>query len=216
MIGGGQKSKKTNVAQRFAKNAKELRDAKKTKKTGLKVRIRKAKIQNNQASLTSQEHSKAQLSAKDRQEYSGRSRAESKKPEMPVKPENSWEMYEKVEQEKRLIMWSGITFFMVLITFFWVYNFNNVFLVEADKQIAGKSWEELSDEFGQQLEQMKIDIEKIQAFEDQSGLSQAGILPDNDKLETGTSSKNEIIFSDEDIEILKEKLENTNKPVINN
>ena len=40
-------------------------------------------------------------------------------------------IYDRADREKKMIMWSGVTFFMVLVIGFWLFNLKTVFKVDA-------------------------------------------------------------------------------------
>ena len=104
--------------------------------------------------------------------------------------------------DKRLIMWSGISFFMVLILLFWFLNIKNVFRNIKDSSSPSQfSWSEISDEFDKTMKQIKQGVDE---------LKQLGMIAN-----TSTSTPPEIDQStqDEDVELnetdiikLKDKL----------
>jgi hypothetical protein len=82
---------------------------------------------------------------------------------------------EKEERDKRMIMWLGIAFFMVLIIGFWFYNINSIFRTSnlADKQVSDFDWEKIKNEFKKATDEVKknmAEIKKIQAPELQNTL----------------------------------------------
>lgn len=118
----------------------------------------------------------------------------------------------KLDKEKQLIIFSGVTFFMVLIAFFWIINVSQVFekmriASDDDNDLAG-TWQELSEGLGQRLDQMKVNLDKIDELKDnliaeEYNFSATEKLPGND---LGTSTEDEI--TEEQVEKLKEILEN--------
>ncbi len=106
---------------------------------------------------------------------------------------------ETVEREKKLIMYTGIAFFMILIVSVWIFNIKNVF--ESTKAKTGDNTarvqlNEITDEFSKNMEQLKQGLEEIKSLEKNSS-TQNEILPEEAE---------EKINPDE-IEKLKEKLE---------
>lgn len=105
----------------------------------------------------------------------------------------------KAEREKGLIMYTGIAFFMILITSVWIFNMKSVF--ESTKAKAGDNaaqvkLNEITDEFSENMKQIKQGLEEIKSLEKNSS-AQNEILPE----EAGKK------INPDEIEKLKEKLE---------
>lgn len=118
----------------------------------------------------------------------------------------------KVEKEKRFIMWSGITFFMILILVFWVYNTRQVMRnisQEADNETI-LDWQELGADVSTRLEQMRSDLDQIKALRTDSTSTPTATLPINEDVNTGPSTSSGLDLSEEELKILKEKLEQDN------
>jgi len=80
-------------------------------------------------------------------------------------------IYEKIEKDKKMMLIAGVSFFMVLICGFWVYNIKQVFKqtaksIENNSEIS--SWTEMTDELSGKIIEMKDGLEKIKEFENQS------------------------------------------------
>lgn len=73
----------------------------------------------------------------------------------------------QVEKQKRLIMWSGVTFFMILIAVFWIYNMKltvrNVSL-SSEEGLSLSRWQELTEELEKRMTEVNEDAEAIGAF----------------------------------------------------
>lgn len=105
----------------------------------------------------------------------------------------------KIEREKKFIMYTGIAFFMILITSVWIFNMKSVF--ESTKAKAGDNaaqvkLNEITDEFSENMKQIKQGLEEIKSLEKNSSAQN----------ETSLKDSAEKINPDE-IEKLKEKLE---------
>lgn len=75
----------------------------------------------------------------------------------------------KIERDKNLMMWTGVSFFMVLFFVLWLINIENVFKkVEEDKNNSRQfEWNKIKDEFSQTVGQVKANF---------VALKQAGVL----------------------------------------
>ena len=71
---------------------------------------------------------------------------------------------EKIEQEKKLLMWSGIIFFMLLILVGWVYNFNSQ-VKKNSKNINNNAnkleWSKITGEVSDSIKQIEADLAKL-------------------------------------------------------
>ncbi len=111
---------------------------------------------------------------------------------------NRQEREKKEEKEKRLVMWTGISFFMCLIVFLWILNIRNVFSrVDDSSRIKHNIIGEISQEFNQAFKEVKIKMEALQG--------------PNISDETGINSGD--IIGEKNITSLKEKLEATSSNV---
>lgn len=111
----------------------------------------------------------------------------------------------KVEQEKRLIMWVGVSFFMVLIIFFWFLGIKYVFKQTSDKESDRSALEQLgniSDQFSQAIQEMKQGLAEIKSEIDIGTNSAESIIGD----EQVSAQEKPPLFTEEDIEELKDVL----------
>lgn len=144
MPGGNKKSKKTAKSKKVSLTVKVAKTKKPTK-----PRTKKKTVITKRAS-------------------SAVSSVKTKKPAIPAIKENypieARIISEKVERDKRLIMWSGVTFFMLLILVVWLFQtrqvINNTHL-SRDSQEVLSSWDELSDDFSKRMIEMKDDLEYL-------------------------------------------------------
>jgi len=112
------------------------------------------------------------------------------------------DLEEKIERDKIFLLGAGVCFFMSLIFVLWLFNFNSFWGNEAalpeskeDSQFLETLSDlgELKDQVGGDLEEIKAEIRKLQ-----------------EQGEKGTTTENKL--KEEDIEVLKEKIENNRKP----
>ena len=196
----GRKKKKIKPSNLLAKTNKEFMAEKKLKKKKKeKVKIRRVKPRKNSA-----------IQAKV-------SKNETKKSRRIEKTINDRETGVKLDREKQLIISTGVTFFMVLIAFFWIINVSQVFekmrvTSEDDSDLAG-TWQELSEGLGQRLDQMKVNLEKIDELKDNLiaedyNATAVEKLPSND---FGPTTEDKI--TEEQVEELKAILETTQTTV---
>lgn len=122
-------------------------------------------------------------------------------------------LYEKVARDKRFMMWTGVTFFMILITFFWIYNTRQVFErsnIEGNNDFSLTDWQELTDEISEKMNQMKQDWENLESFS-KAGTGSPARLPASELAEpeeqTLFSTSTELEISQEELNKLKGKLE---------
>jgi hypothetical protein len=124
----------------------------------------------------------------------------------------------EIEKNKRLIMWSGIAFFMIIIIFGWFYNTKKVFeanRLEKENQPETVSWDERISEIGNKITEMKDTLEAVKSLSDHLASSTESITasstPDYSSLpETDLASSSEEesgTLSDEEIKELKDVLE---------
>ena len=190
----GRKKKKTKSRSLLAKTNKELIAEKKSiTKSKKKVKVRKVKSRKDSVTQT-----------KARPE-------EAKRSEAKKKAIDDRGMEAKLDREKQLIIFSGVTFFMVLIAFFWIINVSQVFekmrVSSEENNDLANTWQELSEGLGQRLDQMKVDLGKIDELKDnltaeQYNATAARKLPSND---LGSTTEDEI--TEEQVEKLKAILE---------
>jgi len=122
---------------------------------------------------------------------------------------------EKIERSKELIMWSGVIFFMLLITFLWIYNIRHTFeasRLENDSESSIKGWQEMTRDLEERIGDFKEDYEKIKEIEiDEEkgggGLPESLSSTSTLELSLATSTISNIEVTQEEIEELKKKLE---------
>lgn len=65
------------------------------------------------------------------------------------------------EKNKRVIMWIGVSFFMLLLFFFWVYNSYHLILKNKPVEQAGSTFEALNNDLEKKIQEFKSDIEVL-------------------------------------------------------
>lgn len=75
------------------------------------------------------------------------------------------EHLKKLEKEKRLLLWSGVAFFMTVILVFWVINLKQVFkeTASAPKNEEGMDWSKISEDFSKTMQEAKQAIGDLKA-----------------------------------------------------
>lgn len=174
-----------------------------------KIEKRKLKSDKNRSGINLLEEDSGGIKNKKQEKEQSKPKTEKIFKEKPVD-------YEKLQRDKRLILISGVTFFMVLIVSVWFINIREVFnsVPAYDEDDTTFSWKELSEEFKDNIEQMKEEIEEIKILADNSTTTSAEIfstttmagLPGNEDV-SATTSTSTIINSDK-INELKDKLQN--------
>ena len=141
-----------------------------------------------------------------------------KKEKVKEKPEERLQKtWEEIEKNKRLIMWSGIVFFMVIIIFGWFYNTKKVFeanRLESQKQPTKADWSELIGELGDKMKEMKDNLEAIKTMSNNlassteiSTASSTKAFSSLPKTDVASSSDETKTPDSEEIKELKETLE---------
>ena len=124
-----------------------------------------------------------------------------------------------VEREKRFIMWSGVIFFMILIGFFWIYNSKKIFLASRlennSAATQNKTWQELTNEISEKLNDFKTDLKKIDEFIEEPSTTAIANTEKQERnifeLPQSPSSTEEFSTTSlETLDMLKEKLEELN------
>lgn len=124
---------------------------------------------------------------------------------------------EKVDRDKRLIMWTGVTFFMLLIVVVWIFSMKyqlEQVRIENSNSESSQDWRELSDEVGEKMAEIISGFKKIKSFEQNAEL---GALPEagfNDSLfSTSTDDVLDQNGLDELIDLLEEESGTTSKAI---
>ncbi len=113
---------------------------------------------------------------------------------------------ERIEKDKRLIMWSGVTFFMALILTLWVFNMKTVFKsVEGENEPAGFEWRETTNELSKTINEFKTNWNEIKV---ESNLNNT---VDSENASSSELTKDEIEELKIKIEELEIKLNNEEK-----
>ena len=197
----GRKKKKIKAQGLLAQTNKELMAEKKLIKTrsGNKAKISKVKPEKKisiRNKVLNRKISKPARTKKKQEKLQADSRMEA-----------------RLDKEKQLIIFSGVTFFMVLIAFFWIFNISQVFKKmsvanenENNNDMAD-TWQELSEGLGNSLDQMRFNLEKVDELKDNLMVEQYASttiekLPDN---EFESVAEQEI--TEEQVEKLKSMLE---------
>lgn len=84
-------------------------------------------------------------------------------PATPLLPEETESRRAGDERQKQMTMWVGVTFFMALVLFVWIFNLKNVF---KEQQIASKDKEqldlnEISSQFNRTIEEVSASLNKF-------------------------------------------------------
>jgi hypothetical protein len=75
---------------------------------------------------------------------------------------------EKLEKTKLIIMWSGISFFMLLIVSIWIYTFSLNFKSGMAKEDSSQSAAEIKNEFNSAVSTLKDNLAEIKKLRDES------------------------------------------------
>ncbi len=204
---GFKKSKKIRK-----KNTKKINKPKKTsKKVNLTVKIEKPKIKivrNKKIVKNTKKIENVENIEKKNKELAREQTIENL--------EQAEVVYEKIEKDKKMMLIAGVSFFMVLIGGFWIYNIKQVFQqtaesIENNSEIS--SLAEMTDELSGKIVEMKNGLEKIKEFENQSenatttmfATTTLQVLPESEILSSTTISTTTLSQKLE-LEILKQKI----------
>lgn len=122
---------------------------------------------------------------------------------------------ENVEQDKNLILWSGVVFFMLLIIFFWARHTGEMFQKTESEDSALSTlsdWRVAADDIAARMKELKSDLEEIRIkSEENSGTGTTPVLNLNPEITPSTTtpdiSTTSIDIKTEEIEKLKIRLE---------
>ncbi len=102
----------------------------------------------------------------------------------------------KLERDKRLILWSGVTFFMVVIFVFWIFNLKQTFkqIESSNSQNQEFNLNKITDDFSKTMEEMKGNLADIKEFaeipaevststEDKIGTSSPFVQPNQEEID---------------------------------
>lgn len=120
----------------------------------------------------------------------------------------------KIEREKRLIMWSGVSFFMLLFVFIWAFNVKSVFEKEMSLEQSNQEQfdvKEISDKFNQTLKEVSQNLAKL----DNIATSSSATTTD-EQLLAGEINQKEVEQLRSRLEELEKKVEKENKATSSN
>ncbi len=114
----------------------------------------------------------------------------------------------KTDRDKIFLMWTGVSFFMILIVIFWIYNIKENLQqarLEGERSEKAITWNKMTDELNEKMLQLKTEINVVRSF---ASSSQAQEVPTNEvsPIFQKTSSSSETI-DDSLIQNLKHDLE---------
>lgn len=130
---------------------------------------------------------------------------------------------EKSEHDKKIMMWAGVSFFMILFVVLWVANMKNVFKqVEQGKNNSEQfEWDKITDEFSRTMGQIKESLNELKQATtvDPTASSTEGslnnYLPKNENASTAPALINGA-GNDQDISALKDRLKELENSINNN
>jgi len=188
------KTRKKTISRKTVKKAPQ--------KINLKVKINKPKTAKKTKALKSETVIKKQIKRKQKVKNIIKEKTNIPQGEIITK---------KTERDKQFLMWAGVSFFMILIIVFWIYNLkSNIGQTNLGWQRSEKAtnWSQMADELNEQITQLKNEISTVRTFASSSLVEEkekkrTSIFQD---ISTSTSRKS---ADDSFIENLKHKLEET-------
>ncbi len=133
--------------------------------------------------------------------------------------EKSKIIVEKTEKDKSFLMWTGVSFFMILIIIFWVYNTaQSLKKVSSEWQLSEKAvkWSQMADNLNEEILKIKNNVNEVREFSNFSDFEKDFSETNNHSLFfQKSSSTNDQLIDSELIEDLKSSLEtklDINKP----
>ena len=99
------------------------------------------------------------------------------------------ENLEKVERDKSWIMWSGVTFFMLVIGIIWIFNIKNVFEA-TPKDNTGINLDEITENFSKTMEEAKEGIAELKEAAKEDSTASATTTPASLDMATSTPEAN--------------------------
>jgi hypothetical protein len=104
----------------------------------------------------------------------------------------------KEDKEKKLVMWTGVSFFICLIALLWFLNLENVFSGADSSSRSKYDIDEISREFNRAFDEVKMKMEELEGTSsapagetdaaDKSGISEKNIKDLKNKLEINSTS----------------------------
>lgn len=130
--------------------------------------------------------------------------------EVAISPETVEEIAQKIaelkiERDKKLLMWIGVTFIMAIVLVVWVYNLKSMFREQAKQNLTGKELniDQISEQFNKTMEEVSTNLNKLNEISIASSTLASTSASAN--LPTATSS---LSFEEaEDIKQLRARLE---------
>lgn len=114
----------------------------------------------------------------------------------------------RTEKDKRFLMWAGVSFFMILIVIFWIYNTKESIKQSSLKWQSSEkatAWNQMADELSDKIVEMRNDIKAVRSFAS-SSREQALQTEDNPTIFQSSGSSTETI-NDKLVKDLKHNLE---------
>lgn len=79
--------------------------------------------------------------------------------------QDDFDRLEKADRDKRLVMWSGVAFFMILIVVAWIFNARNIFKrPEAENTGNEINWVKTMEEFNKTMESVKSGMSSLSSL----------------------------------------------------
>jgi hypothetical protein len=70
----------------------------------------------------------------------------------------------RLEKQKQIIMWGGISFFMILIVALWIYNIKQVFQATANSSVSNIDISKATGDISSKIQELKTNLEEIKKF----------------------------------------------------
>lgn len=122
-----------------------------------------------------------------------------------------WQGQEREERDKKLIMWSGVTFFMILILAVWAFNVKNSIKASEPKNNGQDiNWVQMTEQLNQTMQEMKKNLADLKNVNNAPAAPEnAAALPPQAEVSSSTSTlpTNDDKVSPEEILKLKTQLE---------
>jgi len=193
---------------KIEKNQEEKKKVKKTKTT--KPRVEKEKVNNG---IIPEANQTAEISIEDYPEKSithDHDFFEKRESQGRIISLNT---HDQIEQRKKIVMWTGVTFFMLLIGGFWVLNFRNIF----KGQVAANSSEQvdlsqITDNLSKTMDEVSKGMNKLNEINaTTTGNVATSSLPATVPTATSSTSTSTEFDSQTEIDQLKGRIEELEK-----
>lgn len=114
---------------------------------------------------------------------------------------------ESLENDKRLIMWAGVIFFMAIILVLWVLNISTIFKNTTSKKGEnGLNFDKITENYNKTLDELSQNLNKINSVSQNVQLNASGTV---DMVKA--SGEKDQALDKEDISALKQKIEELEK-----